>query len=228
MRWDVVQAAFEDELTKIGAISLTGLSPQTVLERGQPAQPMETPGLSRALAILDRYEAATAIPKVAAPSVPFNPSLPEINTLTGSKKTKKRKRRKSLQTQEEKVIERGKSLAGHTLGGMGVGRLLGEFAHGPSPVASASKMHANKWWATAAGGGLGALEFARKRVRESIKRKKALQKAAAVGGTPGFSPAQKLKAERQVAAPAKTIGRFGAAGPSALSRIAKSSLKRFP
>ena len=225
MRWDVVQAAFEDELTKIGAISLTGLSPQTVLERGQPAQPMETPGLSRALAILDRYEAATTIPKVAAPRVPFNPSLPGINTLTGSKKGKKRK---SLQDQEEKVIERGKSLTGHTLGGMGVGRLLGEFAHGPRPTMSPSKMHANKWWATAAGGGIGALEFARKRVRESIKRKKELQKAAAVGGTPGFSPAQKLKAGRQVAAPAKTMGRFGAAGPSALSRIAKSSLKRFP
>lgn len=225
MLWDVVHAAFADELMKIGQISLAGLSPQTVLERSQPAPPMETAGLSKALAILDRYEAATAMPKVAAPRIPFNPNLPEINTLTGAKKKRRKK------GEEPAVLERSKSLAGHTLGGMGIGRLAGEISHGPTaPATAAAKqaLHGKRWYGAVIGGGVGAAEFARKRIAESVRRKRELQKAAAVSGIAGFSPAQKLKAERQTGALGKTMGRFGASGPSALTRIAKSSFKGFP
>lgn len=45
-----------DELQKIGAVSLSGLSPEAVLTQ-QPAPPMETPGSKKAMEILDRAQA---------------------------------------------------------------------------------------------------------------------------------------------------------------------------
>lgn len=45
-----------DELQKLGAVSLSGLSPETYLSQ-QPAPPMETLGSKKALEILDRAQA---------------------------------------------------------------------------------------------------------------------------------------------------------------------------
>lgn len=56
MYWDVVHKGFLDELQKIGAVSLSGLSPEAVLTQ-QPAPPMETPGSKKAMEILDRAQA---------------------------------------------------------------------------------------------------------------------------------------------------------------------------
>lgn len=184
MDWDLVQAAFRDELEKIGEVSLVGLSPQLLLAQ-RTAPTFETPGLAKAMGILDRYEQQQV--KLAAPQVPFNPNLPQINRVTGAKRKKK----------GEKVtaVEQGKSLAGHTLGGMGIGRLVGEMAHGPKvPVGEAAKqaLHGKRWWGAVAGGAIGAGEFARKRVAEHMAKKK--EKSAGALTTPGMQ----LRASRQV------------------------------
>lgn len=54
-----------DELMKISEISLNGLSPETILSQ-KPPPPMETPGVTKALEILDRAEAK----KTASVSTP--------------------------------------------------------------------------------------------------------------------------------------------------------------
>src|SRR5512142_485818 len=102
---DLVRAALE-ELTKLGEIDLTGLSHETVMRHAQGAPPMETPGLTTALKVLDRYQ-AQQMPKIAAPVVPFNPDLPHINRVTGAKKRKKT---------DASTVERTKSLGGHVIG----------------------------------------------------------------------------------------------------------------
>jgi hypothetical protein len=181
--WDLVQAAFRDELEKIGEVSLAGLSPQILLAQ-KMAPTFETPGLAKAMGILDRYEQQRV--KLAAPQVPFNPNLPQINRVTGARKRKK---------EETGAVEQGKSLAGHTLGGMGIGRLVGEMSHGPKvPLKEAAKqaLHGKRWWGAVAGGSIGAGEFARKRIAEHLSKKK--EKKAGALSTPGMQ----LRAARQV------------------------------
>lgn len=202
MDWARVKVAMRDELEKIGEISLSGLSPRTVVERGQPAPPMPNAGLDKAMRMLDQLDAAQAMPKVASPHIPFNPDLPQVNRVTGGKKRKKEK---------PSAVERGKSLGGHIIGGAGAGRFVGEFLHGSkAPVSAAARqaMHGKKYWGTIAGAGVGAAEFARKRIRERIAARKAAKekKAAAF-----VSPALQLKNSRQVGA---AINRTTLAGPS--------------
>jgi len=47
-----LKKGFFDELRKIAEVSLSGLSPETILSQKQP-EPMETPGSQKAMAILD-------------------------------------------------------------------------------------------------------------------------------------------------------------------------------
>lgn len=56
MYWDALRKGLFDELQKIGAVSLSGLSPDAVLSQ-QPAPPMETLGSKKAIEILDRAQA---------------------------------------------------------------------------------------------------------------------------------------------------------------------------
>lgn len=55
MLWNAVREGLLDELQKIGAVSLNGLSPETLLTQKQP-EPMETPGSRKAMEILDLAE----------------------------------------------------------------------------------------------------------------------------------------------------------------------------
>jgi hypothetical protein len=204
--WATVEASFRDELAKIAEVSLAGLSPKTLLAQ-KPAPPFETPGLTRAMSILDRYEQQT---KTAAPRIPFTGDLPQVNRVVGRKKRK---------TEGEGVVEQGKSLGGHLIGGMGIGRLAGEFAHGPHPRMSPARIHSNKWWATAAGGGIGAAEFARKRLAEHFRARmeaKGQKKTAAMMPTPGL----RLMASQKVGK--KVTNRALRSGPTLGSVTRKS------
>jgi hypothetical protein len=60
-----IRKGFLDELRKIGGVSLSGLSAETILTQ-QPAPPMETPGSKKAIEVLDRAQAI----KTAALSSP--------------------------------------------------------------------------------------------------------------------------------------------------------------
>lgn len=179
MRWDVVETAFLDELTKLGEINLLGLSPETALGM-QPAPPMNTPGLDKAMAVLDRVKPLT---KTAAPRVPYSYDLPSINTVTGAKKMTKKERKK------QELVNQVKSFGGHTAGGMGIGRMAGYVAQGPraafNDVAKQSA-HGKMWWGTVAGGAIGAGEFARKKLMAHLKaRKKAKAKEKTAAGVLG-------------------------------------------
>ena len=55
MKWTPMMEAFADELEKIAAVSLSGLSPETVLNHPQP-EPMVTTGLDKARAIIAKAE----------------------------------------------------------------------------------------------------------------------------------------------------------------------------
>lgn len=162
MRWDVAQEAFVDELQKIGEYSLAGFSPQSLLEKGQPAPPMETPALSRANAILDRYE-ASRMQKVASPRV-SNVMLPGVQTLTSTD------RRGKKQKVHVVVADRAKSLGAHALGGAAAGKLVGEAI--PHLKASRIAVRRGGRLGVAIGAGLGAAEFGRKRVAERIAASK--------------------------------------------------------
>jgi hypothetical protein len=205
-----------DELEKLAEISLAGLSPQRALESGAHAMPMETSGYDKAVSILNRAQASPVVPQVktAAPRVPFNADLPAINSFTGAKKRKKRK--------HEVAVERGKSLAGHTLGGMGIGRLVGEMSHGPKvPMADAARqaLHGKRWWGAVAGGSIGVGEFVRKRIMDAKEAK--MEKKSSIPAI--SSPGRALQASRQVA---KVQGHGRMSGPSLRGQLGGRVLGR--
>jgi len=213
----VTGRSFIDELEKLGEIDLAGLSHESVMRASTQAPTFETTGLSKAMRVLDRY---ASMPKTAAPRVPFNPDLPQFNRVTGAKRKKKDK---------ADAVERGKSLGGHVIGGAGAGRFIGEFAHGPkAPISQAAKaaLHGKKYWGTVAGAGVGLTEFARKRLVEHLNRKKeeSKEKKAMVSAGPAFSPAKAKQYASATGTLSKPLGRFGVAGPGALTRIAKHSI----
>lgn len=59
MLWEAVRRGLFDELQKIGAVSLSGLSPETLLNQ-KPPEPLETPGSKKAIEIIDRAATKTA------------------------------------------------------------------------------------------------------------------------------------------------------------------------
>jgi len=200
---DRVHTAFLDELQKISEVSLAGLSHESVQRLATPAAPMETAGLSKALAVLTRYE---GMPKLAFIGRVSNPDLPQLRRTTGTKKGKK---------VSNTPIEQGKNLAGYTAGGMGIGRIAGYVSQGPKAAlteAAKQSHHGKMWWGTLAGGGLGAAEYARKRIKE---RKAAKEKKAALVSSVQ-SPAKQLHYGQQTG---KTLGRGLRSGPS-LGRLA--------
>ena len=185
MLWEAARAGMLDELQKMGEVSLAGFSPQSILARGQPAPPMETAALSKAFEILNRYE---QMPKEAH----VVPELSGFERL--SKKSKKTGK-------GERELNQTKSFGAHTIGGMGAGKILGDFALGPR-AASSVKVRKVGWRGAAIGGGLGLAEYGRKSVRDRIRAKqeaaahpKAMKKhAALIRGV--SSPSWALRAGR--------------------------------
>jgi len=169
-----VMSSFYDELEKISTVSLSGLSPETVLTASQP-QPMPTPGLDKARQILEKAELYKTAARRKQTGIQ-NPSLPQFQTLARPVQPGMSKTDKAL------------SGGAHVVGGMGVGKLLAEYSHGfkgiegvkPSPRVGALAM--------TAGGALGGARFVQKRLQE-----RRMAKAAAA--TPGMA----LKASQQVA-----------------------------
>jgi len=165
MNWDASMPAFVDELRKIAGISISGLSPETVLNAPK-AEPMETPGLDKARSILAKAEMFKTAAKKKPKPIIAGYSLPTVSE------------RAPVQRNAWDAV---KPAAGHTLAGMGAGRLISEFR----PGGASSKA---KFVGMAAGGALGAADYAYQKLRA---RQPAVKTAAA---TPGMA----LKASQQV------------------------------
>lgn len=170
MNWEHAHAGLLDELSKIADVSLDGLSPETILERGNPPPPMETPGYDKAKAILDRVQMSKSAGRRKASD--FGTGMPEFNRLS--------RPMQPGMTGTDKALSAG----GHVVGGMGIGKLMAEYSHGlkgakPSPRMGAAAM--------TAGGAIGGARFLQKRLQERRMAK-----------TAAFSPALQLKAAKQV------------------------------
>jgi hypothetical protein len=109
MNWDGIRLGFEDELAKIAAFNMKGLSPETVMEKSQPPPPMETPGFDKARDILSR----ASIAKTAAArknservqrALPMQPGIGKL-----------------VHQGDSSAPEQAKSVAGYGLAGLGAG-----------------------------------------------------------------------------------------------------------
>ena len=181
MDWAALKNGFEDELLKIGEISLAGLKAETLLNYPEPQIP-PSPGYEKAKAILQKaqqyQELSPEEEKVAHIGMPDE--LPKIQVLM-------RRRKKRGDEPPPGKIEKAKSLGAHTLAGAGAGKFL------HSAVESAVQAKKNRWdvylptrsrfGAVAAGAGLGAAEWARKEHR----KKKWQQGQAKTSGAKPFS-----------------------------------------
>jgi len=192
---DRVHTAFLDELQKISEVSLAGLSHESVQRLATPAAPMETAGLSKALAVLARYE---GMPKLAFLDRVSNPNLPGMQRMTGVKKKGKKS--------SDGAAQQTGSAAAHTLGGMGAGRMVADFAQGPKAIAS-GVLRKHQWHGMAAGAALGASVYAGKRL---AKRQSEREKQAALVPTVQ-SPAKQLHYGQQTG---KTQAHGLKSGPS--------------
>jgi hypothetical protein len=194
-----------DELAKIGEISLSGLAPRTVVERGQPAPPMPNAGLEKAMNLLDRLdlEQAQGMPKMASrkkrTANATQVALPGSNALAGRSSEEKKN-----------TYDSAKSGVLHGLAGLTGGGAVGDFvAGGGAKFNTARKM---RWRGSAIGAGVGLTEFARKQLKA---RKDAKAKTAAAFTSPGVQ----LKNSRQVGAqPNRTT--LGGPSPMAVTRKA--------
>lgn len=202
MDWKNIQAGLFDELGKIAEISLNGLSPQTIMERSQPPPPMETPGLSKAQAILDRAQTIKTAARVKGHTI----GVPQYGVLG-----------RAPEGPPPTAFDKAKKIGVNAVGGMGVGKLLTDYATHvknvkggiplkPSPRASLAGM--------TAGGVLGLANYARNAHREKQFAK-----------TSSFtSPAEQLKASRQVG----TIKQDIHQGPSIKAQIPLIGRKAVP
>lgn len=190
--WDIVQAACVDEFAKIAGIDLSGISHENVMALSQPAPPMETTGLSKAMAVLARYD---QMQKVAFVDQISNPYQPELQRATGRKKKK---------SSDGPTV--GGAVA-HTVGGAGAGRIAADFAAGPKAMGQA--LRGKQWKGMALGAAGGAVSYAAKK----MKSKEAMMMG-------GFSPANSLKISSQVAK--RTVKNRGirSATPHAVTRKA--------
>jgi len=108
MNWAPLLDGMSDELGKIAEFNLRGVSPQTVIEKGQPAPPMETPGFDKARDILTRASMAkTAASRHVRRALPLQPGVGKL-THQG----------------DDSANEKAKSVAGYGLAGLGTGGAL--------------------------------------------------------------------------------------------------------
>lgn len=173
MFWEALKNGFEDELKKIGEVSLAGLSAETILSYPHP-QPVPSDGYEKAKTILAKAQSLPLSEKTAGP----DPSvLPRLSVLG--------RRKRKQEAPPSSKIDKTKEVGVHMLAGAGAAK----FIHGAveAGVQSRRPMPQRfykldpKWQvgAVAAGAGLGAAEWARKR-----HAKKKWEKTKASGATP--------------------------------------------
>lgn len=195
MNWEAARLGLVDELMKIADFNLRGLSPSTVIEKSQPPPPMETPGFDKARDILSRAsQIKTAASRHVQRALPTTPGIGKL-THQGDNSTN----------------EKAKSVAGYGLAGLGGGRAIAEFAHGPK-VPNAAAFHRNKWYGSAGGLAAGAgYGLYRAHQKAQMAKKGTIIKTATL-----TSPAMALKASKQVG---KIRVAPSAAGPSTTTQI---------
>jgi hypothetical protein len=152
MLFEDMKTSFLDELEKISDISISGLSPETVLNSPKP-EPMETSGLDKARQILLKHETIKTAAKKAKPLMEGF----KLPTVSGEAPAKKN------------AWDHTKSVAGHGLAGAGAGKMIGEIGK-MSPKA--------KHVATVAGLGVGVADYAYQKARQV----KQLRKTASTPG----------------------------------------------
>ena len=206
MDWENIQTGFFDELSKIATIGLQGLSPETILEKGQPAPPMETPGLTKAQAILDRAQTVKTAARLRGSAL----GLPQYQSMGGA-----------ADGPAPAALDKAKRVGINAVGGMGIGKLVteaGNHVHNlatraPTPLKPSSK---TSLIGLGIGGGLGIANYAR-----NVHRERQFEKAK-MGAFE--SPAEQLKANRQVG----TIKNDIHAGPTIKAQIPLIGRKGVP
>jgi hypothetical protein len=167
--WDSLRSGLLDELIKIADVDLQNVSPEIVEKNSMPPPPFESVGFKKAQEILNR----ASMPKTAARTIPgYAIGAPQYRRLTGKKNPK-----------DATVEDKAKNVGGNVIAGMGIGRLLTEYAHGPNRALSQKA----KWLGMTGGAGIGLANA----VRQHIKAKKT---KTAVVASPGLA----LKSTQQV------------------------------
>jgi hypothetical protein len=157
-----------DELRKIADISTSGLSPETVLNAPRP-EPMPTPGLDKARAILSKAEMFKTAAKKKRQSKPLvdGYKLPTVG-----------------EQSKKNVWDQAKSVAGHGLAGAAAGKTLAE-------LSKANITNVGKWRGAAAGAAVGLGDYAYQKIRQKRQPELPVKTAA-------FTPGMALKASKQV------------------------------
>ena len=215
MDWVHVQLGLFDELAKIAAVDLRGLSPETLMAQ-QPPEPMMTVGYDKAKAILDRAQMMkTAASRQIQRALPQRPGLGKL-----------------VHQGDDSSNERAKSVAGYGLAGASTGGLLhkvyssqdkihaGMRAPGIHPDAKYLAERANNTLGRhlmVGGAALGA-GYGLYRAHQKAKARDQMQKISNIG-----SPAQALKASSQVGKHGTTPS---TSGPSIHSQINGSLIGR--
>ena len=215
MNWEVIRAGLFDELAKIAAVDLRGLSPETVLAQ-QPPEPMMTEGYNKAKAILDRAQ----LVKTSA-SRELQRALP---TKVGLQKM--------VHQGDDSTPERVKSVAGYGMAGLGTAGALDK-VYQSMPGVFAAKEQMDPAGRAAAriaannvtrrslltGAALGTA-YGIHRIHKKAKdaRAAAMTKVSTLG-----SPGIQLKATQQVAKPSMAPS---VSGPSINSQIGGSLIGR--
>lgn len=184
-----------DELSKISGIDLRGLGPENMMS-GAPPEPMPTPGFDKAQDILGRAQQM----KTAAP----------LGDAYGQGVSQSRELMRPNQN-DSKSERNVKSFGAHLIGGMGIGRMVTEFAHGPHVEGS----HKAKWYGMAAGGAIGLGDYAAHRYARHKRLKASMEKLS-------FSPGMALKATSQVGKVATKVK----VGPSLRRQVGASLVGR--
>lgn len=197
MYWDGIITGLSDELGKIAEFNLRGISTETIMEKGQPPPPMETPGFDKARNILSMAaQTKTASHHVRGSGTAVG--LPQVQRMTNADQ------------KNPGVAGQATSLAGHTLAGAGAGRLAGWASQGPKMM-EAGAAHSRQWKGMAIGAGLGAAAYGAKKLQQRNTKQATIVKTATLS-----TPAIALKASKQVGKMKVTPS---ASGPSTTTQI---------
>lgn len=212
MDWKHITSGLLDELSKIAEFNLTGISPETALEKSQPPPPFETPALTKALAVLDRVQTVKTAARLRGTAI----GAPQYAALG-----------KAPQGPPPTALDEGKRLGVNVIGGMGIGKVLTDTAQHIKNVRSGAGALVNgvpgyipkaspKMALTGVGlgGAVGLANYMRTRHRE--------KKFAKISSF--TSPAEQLKATRQVGAMKQDIHQ----GPSIKAQIPLVGRKMVP
>lgn len=218
MNWDGIKSGFVDELAKIAAFSMKGLSPETVLEKSQPPPPMETPGFDKArniLSIASQTKTAAAKRKQevrqAQNALPQQPGIGKLMTAG-----------------DASAPEQAKSVAGYGLAGLGTGGAIhkayssigGVHDAMRNPVHSAASRFAAEAKNNAIGRNLmlgGAAAGAAYGGYRALKKRQMAKQGTIIKTATLSSPAMQLKSSKQVGKDNKVTP--SSSGPSITTQI---------